>query len=327
MSEEISADDLPTTKDKAEEKLPELTVKNCPNCDEVLTGQFCLTCGQKDFNMLRPFWTLLEDTLGDLFSFDSRFFGTIIPLFLRPGYITREFNRGRRVKFVPPFRQYLVISIIFFLLLVSFDIQLFETEDIVIDDGSQTTDAGIIAPGGERTVDEILDEVNNEIAKANKGLEKNNVDDEKQFNINPVDIIDGLKKVWADPKLLNVVLADWIPKLMFLMLPLFALFLKLVYIRRKKYYIEHLVFSMHYHAFVFLLLTFILLLYQFMPISHAYLPYLLWYVPLYLFLAMWKVYGQGPIKTFFKGIFLSFTYFIFMIVGLTFALGYGFSQV
>ncbi len=343
MSEEILADELPNTKNNSDEDLPELIVKICPNCTEVLTGRFCMACGQKDFNMLRPFWALLEDTLGDLFSFDSRFFGTVIPLFLRPGYITCEFNRGRRAKFVPPFRQYLVISIVFFLLLVSFDIQLFNTEDIKLDKSGDivATDINEVPSQQEaqnqislkdkekqtQSVDKILDEVADDMTKSRTEKMKDATDTEKEFYDSTVGFIGGLKKVWLDPKLLNVVLADWIPKMMFLMLPIFALILKLIYIRRKKFYIEHLVFSMHYHAFLFLLFTFMLLLYQFMPMSHAYLSYLFWYVPIYLFFAMWKVYGQGPIKTFLKGIFLSFTYFIFISIGLSIAIGYGLSKV
>ncbi|NJL73796.1 MAG: DUF3667 domain-containing protein [Saprospiraceae bacterium] len=41
--------------------------------------------------------------------------------------------------------------------------------------------------------------------------------------------------------------------LMLLAIPFFALFLKLLYIRRKRYYIEHLVFMLHINAFLFFL--------------------------------------------------------------------------
>lgn len=43
-----------------------------------------------------------------------------------------------------------------------------------------------------------------------------------------------------------------IPKLMFLLLPMFALILKWVYIRKKKYYFEHLIYSFHLHSAIFL---------------------------------------------------------------------------
>ena len=259
-----------------------------------------------------PFWTLLEDTLGDLFSLDSRFFGTLVPLFLRPGYITREFNRGRRARFVPPFRQYLVVSIIFFLLLVSIDLQLFEPEGITVNAPQSTEDTTAIetvtalngadttAVEEVQTIDQVLDTVLQGMAESRDEDLADATETEKKLYNSALGLLGGLKKVWLDPKLLNVVLADWIPKLMFLMLPLFAVILKIFYIRRKKYYIEHLVFSMHYHAFLFLLFTFMLLLYHFVPASHGYLSYLLWYVPIYLFIAMWTVWPRTD-QDFFQG--------------------------
>ncbi len=156
--------------------------------------------------------------------------------------------------------------------------------------------------------------------------EKEN-DTEKEIFDSLLGTLLGAAKVWDDPKLLNKVISDWLPKLMFLMLLLFAVILKLAYIRREEYYIEHLVFSLHYHAFLFLLFTLMLMLYHFAPLSHGYLAYLLWYIPLYLLVALWTVYRQGPIRRFFKAIFVSFTYIIFMSIGLTIAIGYGLTKV
>ena len=58
--------------------------------------------------------------MGDIFAFDSRFMKSNTPLFLKPGKITKEYNSGKRVRFVLPFRHYLIISIIFFICLVNF---------------------------------------------------------------------------------------------------------------------------------------------------------------------------------------------------------------
>ncbi|WP_113661420.1 DUF3667 domain-containing protein [Pedobacter nanyangensis] len=43
-----------------------------------------------------------------------------------------------------------------------------------------------------------------------------------------------------------------IPKMMFVLLPLFAVILKLVYIRKKRFYYEHLIYSFHTHSAIFL---------------------------------------------------------------------------
>lgn len=44
----------------------------------------------------------------------------------------------------------------------------------------------------------------------------------------------------------------YIPKMMFLLLPLFALILKIVYIRKDRFYYEHLIYSFHTHSAIFL---------------------------------------------------------------------------
>ena len=46
---------------------------------------------------------------------DSRLWRTLGYLLARPGRLTREFFDGRRARYLPPFRLYLVISLLFFL--------------------------------------------------------------------------------------------------------------------------------------------------------------------------------------------------------------------
>jgi uncharacterized membrane protein len=56
-----------------------------------------------------------------------------------------------------------------------------------------------------------------------------------------------------------------VPKMMFLLLPLFALILKIAFSKSKKFYVEHLIYSFHLHCFLFLFLAMIMLLQ--MPVS------------------------------------------------------------
>ena len=84
--------------------------------------------------------------------------------------------------------------------------------------------------------------------------------------------------------------------------PMFALLLKLLYVRRRRYYVEHFVFGLLTHAFSFLLLTVTLL----MPdVFDAAL--LLWTV-VYFYVAMKRFYGQGWLKTLAKYAILSAVY-------------------
>ena len=87
----------------------------CLNCGTTLGGQYCGNCGQRATSRLISVWELLRDAFGDLLELDSRLWRTLIPLVTRPGQLTRDYLEGRRARFMPPFRMYLVLSILFFL--------------------------------------------------------------------------------------------------------------------------------------------------------------------------------------------------------------------
>ncbi|MCO4811052.1 MAG: DUF3667 domain-containing protein [Gammaproteobacteria bacterium] len=87
---------------------------NCLNCGTELSGQYCGTCGQRARGRLISLWELLQDAFGDLFEVDSRLWRTLIPLLIRPGKLTLDYLEGRRARYMPPFRMYLVLSVIFF---------------------------------------------------------------------------------------------------------------------------------------------------------------------------------------------------------------------
>jgi len=49
-----------------------------------------------------------------LLELDSRLWRTVVPLLIRPGQLTRDYLEGRRARYMPPFRTYLVLSVVFF---------------------------------------------------------------------------------------------------------------------------------------------------------------------------------------------------------------------
>ena len=93
-----------------------VSTENCLNCGEVLTGQHCSHCGQPAKVRVLSLWGLIKDVIGDVLDADSRVWRTLWPLAFRPGLLTQEFLRGRRARYTPPFRMYLVLSLVFFLL-------------------------------------------------------------------------------------------------------------------------------------------------------------------------------------------------------------------
>lgn len=87
----------------------------CRNCDALLTGQYCWSCGQRARSRLISLWALIREALGDLLELDSRFWRTMIVMVAKPGRLTSDYLAGRQARYMPPFRMYLVLSLVFFL--------------------------------------------------------------------------------------------------------------------------------------------------------------------------------------------------------------------
>jgi len=107
------------------------------------------------------------------------------------------------------------------------------------------------------------------------------------------------------------------PKAMFVLLPLFAFLLKLLYARRERYYGEHLVFALHTHAFAFFAFAALALFLSVTGEAESYEGWaraavgavvlgLVLSVPVYILVALKRVYGQGWVKTVLKwGVLMS----------------------
>ncbi|HSJ06342.1 MAG TPA: DUF3667 domain-containing protein [Longimicrobiales bacterium] len=104
---------------------------------------------------------------------------------------------------------------------------------------------------------------------------------------------------------------DYAPHLVFVLLPVFALLLKLLYVRRRRYYAEHFTFALHVHAFFFVMFTIMFLL----PWDNVNGPLILW-MAAYVWLAMKRVYGQGWFRTTAKWWVLGWSYVIVLVLGL-----------
>ena len=90
----------------------------CLNCGKPLASDdvFCSYCGQKNVEKLN-FASFIGQLISGIFSYDSRFWTTFIPLLLKPGVVSRNYIDGKRKRYVNPFQLYLQVSILFFLLL------------------------------------------------------------------------------------------------------------------------------------------------------------------------------------------------------------------
>ena len=214
---------------------------------------------------------------------------------------------------MPPFRTYLVLSVIFFVIAFfnpreDFAL-LYEPEVSQAPEINATTDDGDVditingASGSETKCnfnDENFDEMPAWIQKRATPERLARICERIEFD-------EG--DTFAE------LLLDRIPIALIVLLPLMALVLKLLYPLSRRYFVEHLLFFVHYHAFFFLILTLMILfqrMISLLPLNKAVmvLPLVVasFYIPVYLYKGMHRVYAQGHVITILKYLVLLVTY-------------------
>jgi len=256
---------------------------------------------------------LITDSFLDYFHFDSKFFRTIIPLICKPGWLTVEYMKGRRKAFVEPFKLFLVISIIYFILLP------FGGEPGTENITPVTADSIILQSRNNADANKLKYSLKGvPITKAGRDSIKNEIDSvglkryvEKHYANEPgwtkLLMRQTIKIMISTGQSLTTVLEHTASKLIFLLIPVFAGLLKLFYLRRKRLYFEHLIFSLHLHAFIFLLFIVYLLIELMFPVS---LFFIILIIMAYAFMALKKYYGQPFGKTLAKMLLISLSYLV-----------------
>ena len=271
--------------------------ERCLNCGAAAAGNFCADCGQENKNHTVALRPLLSDLLTELASWDSRLGRTVTALVARPGFLTNEYTAGRRVRYLSPLKMYLTVSVLFFLLLawknplgsqIQMGISPAQSPQTILVFGGGP---GEPLPHSEAEYDAYQKRL--PAAKRDTPLE--------QSFVHHV-----IRAGQSKQEFVNALVGD-IPKMMFFLLPAFAVALKLLYLRRKRLYVEHLVFLLHVHAFAFLLLMPLLLLHPDWLIVTIFLA-----LPAYVLVAMRVVYRQGWPKTLLKFTLLGTGYFVLL---------------
>ena len=238
----------------------------CANCGAALLGGWCHACGQEDEDYHRSALHLLGDVLDNFFHFDGRLWRTLPDLLLRPGRLTRAYLDGHRASQVPPLRLFLVC------LLIAFVAGGFGRDPVR---GAVPVDMGSAA-GRARTAERIgaLDVQGSPTAAWLKAR---------------------LLVAARDPVRFRLVLDSWTERFAFLVLPLAAVLLSLMFLGDRRFMLfDHLIFALHSLAFLCLLITAVLLA---SGLSAAVGLVLLLAAPVHLFAHMRGVYAGGALST------------------------------
>ena len=245
--------------------LPPTPRETCANCGAPLYGKYCYACGQPVEGLVRHFGSVLGDVMDSLLNIDARIAKTLLPLYFRPGRLTLDYFDGKRARYVTPFRLVFFLAIIAF-----FAIQLAlrtQSAHIVQFEPPPTSSSVSATPqagtrdthfaGGDIKFNGkvvwnhqtkpwragwlpafVNDWLNDSIENARGNLHHMNSGNTVEATSAALRLVGGMFAV--------------APQVLFVLLPVFALLLKIFYVFRRRLYMEHLIVSMHSHAFLML---------------------------------------------------------------------------
>jgi len=193
-------------------------IRLCPTCKHPAPDRFCSACGEQI--LVRPdysFRGFFLETLNVFTNLESNIFRSFSLLVTKPGLLTVEYFKGRRKLYLKPLQLFIFCNVIFFLVQAYTDFNSLRTPLWVhLHSLPHSALARRMVYGA--------------IAKSGVTY------DQYQFRF-------------------NAAIETQAKTLVFLMIPLLAIGLKLVYLRRKEYFVKHLVFSTHFYSFYLLMLA------------------------------------------------------------------------
>lgn len=280
----------------------------CRNCGSDAPGAYCPSCGQETTVRLPRIGEFVREAAGRLVALDGRLARTLYLLVFRPGVLTREYLVGRRRRYVRPARLILVLLLLVFAVIgvVRSPGSLDEDDASASAEGSAmdiaTPDTGngktpqaanpsrLPAPGaasaaGSGVAQIEIDQDNFLVIDENLKVRMRLNGAERQLPAELRKRIERFRRM-SEPERAEHVFAGVLrygPYLVVMMLPLFALLLKLAYLGRTdrypgrpRLYAEHLVYSAHLHSFAALMV--LLLLVPYTPARVAIGAWIVYYV-------------------------------------------------
>ena len=281
--------------------------QTCLNCGAPLTGPFCATCGQRDIPPYPSTRELVIDAFWELSGWDGRFVSTVRALVRQPGMLTREFLEGRRARYLSPLRLYLLASLAYFVISAA-------TPNIRLGPSDASSGVSVSATTKSRP-ERVADAASGSLA----GFETLSAADReaalKDIERAPSLMQPFLKKAVGDPTGFKRGIVETMPRMLFVLLPIFAAIVALFYRGRK--YPEHLYFSIHLHAFMFLSLGVAALtkLTRVTPLIAVVGFISVLSIPIYATIAFRRVYGGSVARTLTKELAIGILYSVCAVVG------------
>ena len=190
----------------------------CPSCGTETPSLFCDNCGEKKISAydlsVRHY---LEEAFSAVTSLDSKVLRTVWLLVSRPGYLSSEYFRGSRVRYVKPLQLFLLFNVIYY-----FSLTLLPATTFTTPLDTQLHMNNYYPSYAKARVEQVVQQKRTSY---------------QEFEIRYNQEAGVLSKT-----------------LIFLLIPLFALLFFALFFRKRHFLVEHVVASTHFWAFNLLLL-------------------------------------------------------------------------
>ncbi|MDE2159051.1 MAG: DUF3667 domain-containing protein [Burkholderiales bacterium] len=222
----------------------------CPNCAAALARydpppRYCPRCGQETRVQAPTLREFAQQFGGAYLSTEGALWRTLALLLLRPGELTRRYLAGQRRRYVLPLRLYLTVSLLVLLAVrLQTRVEFQFNHQAIGAAASALRDYSIVSLGTDGP----------RIGRKDGVFYCRQLPDwvcaraRRRIDVDPKSLGDAIDRFRAR-------LVDHVGGALFLLLPAFALGLKLAYLNRRMRYTEHLVFALHLHAAWFIALA------------------------------------------------------------------------
>lgn len=271
---------------------------SCRNCGTELLARYCHNCGQDYFaGSEKTVGEILYNTVDTVFAWDNKILKTLKYLVFYPGKLTRDFFSGRVIQYVYPAKLFWFITILFF---AAFNVgnrlnAYTDNLDKYIDD--------------DKTVEVAV--------KDKPDLVSKDIPDEKPEDVSSAKKM-SKEQMRRSMRQIEQNFVNYIPYIMFLLIPFFALLLFILFHKKKKHYASHMIFALHFHSFAFLFFTIYILIKDFIPETweNTAIGVLLFLPAIYLAIALYVAYRPNISKLIWKIPLIMLTYGIACLITL-----------
>ncbi|PJK12267.1 hypothetical protein CO610_00190 [Lysobacteraceae bacterium NML95-0200] len=222
--------------------------KHCENCQTTLQGAYCHACGQSAHNPLKHLGHAIEEVFESFWHLDGRVFRSLRDTCV-PGRIINQYLAGHRVRYLPPLRLFVILSLLTFFLarLWMPDIN---TSKIHINEAPQAASPQVLeVDDAPRHPTHNPMKINSPSGSSNAWLNRTLL---PRLERNLPHLKD--RGWWRDAWL------SALPTTLFFLVPLFALLLRISHLRPAWTFLEHMVVALYSHSFILIWLCSLMLL-------------------------------------------------------------------